>query len=259
MRWTIMLVCSVGTGAVLWPCSRPREVPFGARADSRWPRSGWLARAGRLVKSWRPLGDWLGDDVGDGAVGAVVISSMALVVIVAPLAPAAPCGLAFVVVRRRRSRLRAEMMLVVRGLPDVIDLIALGVGAGLTLRHALAHAVAWMPAPFGSVFTEALQRSTDGESLIRSLDWCEPRLGDPSRPLLRVLIAAERDGAALLPALERAADEARRQRRVQAEERARKVPVTMLFPLVLCVLPAFALLTVIPLLLGTLADLELPG
>lgn len=259
MSWTIMLVCSVGTGAVLWPRTRPRPVPFGARSDSRRLTPGWLARTGRLVKSWHPVGDWLGDDVGDVAVGAVVISSMALVVIVAPLAPAAPCGLALVVARRRRSRLRAEMMLVIRGLPDVIDLIALGVGAGLTLRHALAHAVAWMPAPFGSVFAEALHRSADGESLIRSLDWCEPRLGDPSRPLLRVLIAAERDGAALLPALERAADEARRQRRVQAEERARKVPVTMLFPLVLCVLPAFALLTVIPLLLGTLADLELPG
>lgn len=254
-----MLVCSVGTGAVLWPRTRPRPVRFGTRAHSRTPMPVWLGSTGRLVKRWGPLGDWLGDDVGDAAVGAVVISSVVLVVVATPLAPAAPCGLALVVIRRRRSRLRTEMMLVIRGLPDVVDLIALGVGAGLTFRHALAHAVAWMPAPFCLVFAEALHRSADGESLIRSLDWCEPRLGEPSRPLLRVLIAAERDGAALLPALERAADEARRQRRVQAEERARKVPVTMLFPLVLCVLPAFALLTVVPLLLGTLADLELPG
>ena len=36
----------------------------------------------------------------------------------------------------------------------------------------------------------------------------------------------------------------------RAEEAARRVPVKLLFPLVLCVLPAFALLTVAPLLAG---------
>ena len=38
---------------------------------------------------------------------------------------------------------------------------------------------------------------------------------------------------------------------------ARRVPVQLLFPLVACVLPAFALLTVVPLLAGTLRTLSL--
>ena len=39
-------------------------------------------------------------------------------------------------------------------------------------------------------------------------------------------------------------------------ERARKVPVQLLFPLVVCVLPAFALLTVVPLLVSSLGTLS---
>ena len=50
-----------------------------------------------------------------------------------------------------------------------------------------------------------------------------------------------------------------RTRRVAAEEAARRIPVTMLFPLVMCVLPAFALLTVVPILAATLGDLRLPA
>ena len=37
------------------------------------------------------------------------------------------------------------------------------------------------------------------------------------------------------------------------------MPVLMLFPLVFCILPAFCLLTVVPLLIGTVADLRLPS
>jgi len=59
-----------------------------------------------------------------------------------------------------------------------------------------------------------------------------------------VLAGAERYGTPLLPALDRLALDARLDRRRRAEEAARRVPVKLLFPLVLCVLPAFGLLTV---------------
>ena len=72
------------------------------------------------------------------------------------------------------------------------------------------------------------------------------------------LTAAEIDGVPLQPALQRASDEAHRRRRVRAEEAARRMPVLMLFPLVFCILPAFCLLTVVPLLAGSVADLGLP-
>lgn len=254
-----MALSVVGASAVLWPPAHLRTESVDARPVLTRRSPGWLARIGGLVRRWRLLSTWLGDDVSDSTLGAGAITAAAMGAVAPPLMLVVPSGLALVVVRRRRERLQAAANEVMRGLPDVIDLLSLGVGAGLTLRHALAHAVPWMPSPFAAVFEEALQRSNEGEPLARSLGRCESRLGDPARALLRVLMAAERDGVALLPALERAGDEARRKRRVRAEERARKVPVTMLFPLVVCVLPAFALLTIVPLLLGTLADLELPG
>ena len=70
-----------------------------------------------------------------------------------------------------------------------------------------------------------------------------------------MLVASERYGVPLTEGLDRVAREARLERRRRAEERARRLPVLLLFPLVLCVLPAFGLLTVVPLLVGSLPDL----
>jgi tight adherence protein C len=53
------------------------------------------------------------------------------------------------------------------------------------------------------------------------------------------------------------AAEVRAERRRRAEAAARRVPVKLLFPLVLCVLPAFGLLTVVPLLAGAATSLHL--
>ncbi len=146
-----------------------------------------------------------------------------------------------------------------RALPEVIDLIILGVGSGLTSRHALKMSVPWLQEPFSSALSEVIRRSDGGEPFAVALEVATVELGPTVRPLINTLIASETDGAALLPALLRVSDEARRRRRVEAENRARRVPVSMLFPLVLCILPAFALLTVVPLLIGTLTELELPG
>ena len=72
---------------------------------------------------------------------------------------------------------------------------------------------------------------------------------------MAVLIAAVQDGTPLASSLTQAADEARLHRQRTVEARARRLPVLMLFPLVMCVLPAFVLLTIVPLLLASLGDL----
>jgi tight adherence protein C len=99
---------------------------------------------------------------------------------------------------------------------------------------------------------------TSGARLADALDRVPDLVkSDAVRPLLRTLTDAERYGSALGPSLERLADEARRARQRRAEEAARKLPVKLLFPLVVCILPAFGLLTVAPLIAGGLRALRL--
>jgi tight adherence protein C len=70
------------------------------------------------------------------------------------------------------------------------------------------------------------------------------------------LADSSRHGTALGPSLDRLAIEARTARRHRAEERARRVPILLLFPLVTCTLPALGLLTIAPLAVGALRDLR---
>ena len=142
-----------------------------------------------------------------------------------------------------------------RTLPETADLIALGVGAGMTARAAVRHAAAWFDDPYRGVFVEALRRADAGETFAGALDAAAVDLDPVARPLVSLLVAAETDGGALSAGLVRVSDEARHRRRSAAEVRARRLPVTMLLPLVLCVLPAFGLLAVAPLVLTSLGDL----
>jgi pilus assembly protein TadC len=67
------------------------------------------------------------------------------------------------------------------------------------------------------------------------------------------LVLSERTGAPVAEALARLAEQARTDARRAAETRARALPTKLLFPLVLCVLPAFGVLTIVPTLIGGLA------
>jgi hypothetical protein len=81
--------------------------------------------------------------------------------------------------------------------------------------------------------------------------------GPASRPLVDALADHDRYGTPLGPVLDRVALDCRLRRRRTAEEAARRLPVTLLFPLVLTTLPAFALLTIVPLLVGSFSSLRL--
>jgi pilus assembly protein TadC len=74
----------------------------------------------------------------------------------------------------------------------------------------------------------------------------------PVRVLTDTLRTSARLGTPAAPALGRLAADVRADLRRRAEARARTVPVRLCFPLVGCILPAFALLTVVPVVLDGL-------
>ena len=158
--------------------------------------------------------------------------------------------------RRRRARARHEAS-VRRQLPDVVDLITLAVGAGLNVRLALEVIAPRVDDPARSALARVNHRVAIGARPADALADLPTTLGGAIRPLVAALAGAERYGTPLLPALERIGQSLRAERRRRAEEHARRIPVRLLFPLVFCALPAFALLTVVPLLVGSLRELRL--
>ncbi len=150
--------------------------------------------------------------------------------------------------RRRRRRARVAR-LVDRELPIAVDLVAVAVGAGATPLLALDLAAAWSPAAVGRSFDAVVRKVRVGTSLPDALA-VEGRRTPALRPFTEALVPAIRLGSPLGPTLARLAGEARAAYARRAAARARTVPVRLIFPLVLLVLPAFALLTVVPALVA---------
>jgi tight adherence protein C len=159
-------------------------------------------------------------------------------------------------VRTRRRRRRA-VATSARELADVVDLFTLAIGSGLNLRLAVVAVASRAPPSWADPLTGVVARIERGIGVADAFDQLPAMTGEHVHPLVSALVSSERYGTPLLPALERLAGEARLDRRRRAEEGARRVPVKLLFPLVLCILPAFGALTVAPLLAGALGSLSL--
>jgi tight adherence protein C len=187
---------------------------------------------------------------------AVVAGALALVFsIPVALALGATVWAIPALVQRRLRRWRRDELL--RHLPEVADLFVLAVGAGLTVPLAVSAVARRAPGPLAPALRQAVEASHLGRRLADALEDIPAQVGEEARPLIGALVSSDRYGAPLLDGLVRLSTELRADRRRRAEEAARRVPVKLLFPLVFCTLPAFALLTVAPLLAGALRSLRL--
>jgi tight adherence protein C len=186
---------------------------------------------------------------------------MLMGVVLLPVVPAAAPLVAAVAwaidVRRRRAAARLAEASLVDGLPEVVDLLALAAASGMTVPTAVASVGRRGIGPVADALREVASECDLGRRCSDALDDLPTRLGEPVRPLVATLVAADRYGAPLAESLTRLAGEVRNDRRRRAQEAAGRVPIKLLFPLVSCVLPAFGLLTIAPLLAGALRSLRL--
>jgi tight adherence protein C len=146
---------------------------------------------------------------------------------------------------RRRRAMRRNADELARALAIAVDLIGVGVAAGGTPYVAIELGAPWTPRVVGRELEGVLRACALGQSFddaLRELGIRVPAL----RPLTDALRTSALLGAPVAPALARLAVDVRTDLRRRAEARARSVPVWLCFPLVLCILPAFALLTVVP-------------
>ena len=122
--------------------------------------------------------------------------------------------------------------------------------AGVSLRAAVE---AWAQESDQALHQTLLR----GEPLSTALQEFDHRHSGGSHHLVQVLLEADRDGLPVIHTLSRLSLEMRTHRRHQADIRLRQLPTKLTLPIVLCVLPSFIFLTVIPIVLANLSQFTL--
>jgi tight adherence protein C len=206
-----------------------------------------VARSIRQPPARRPLGSW----------PLVAIASVAVALVAPPLMVVPPLGywISDIVRRRRITRRRNQQVL--HHLGDVIALSQLGAEAGLTVVSIVETIRDHAPPVFTDPLRHIIAESHRGRRLADALVELPDVLGESVRGWVSALVTTERYGVALVPALDVVAEEWRQRRRRTADALARRLPVTLLFPVAVCVLPATVLLTIVPLVVTGLSGLSI--
>ena len=140
--------------------------------------------------------------------------------------------------------------------PDLFDLLAVSVTAGLSPRLALERAPDVLGGRLGAALADVRRDVSLGSSWHAALEAVGAAAGvGELRRLAATLQRAERLGSPIAERLRDLAAEVRDERRARREERARRAPVQMLFPLVFLILPAFVMAAVVPALIVATRDI----
>lgn len=218
-----------------------------AGLTAKMTRDGYRARLqGRLDVAGNPQA-WPADRVmalkGVGLVACLVIGALygaklgGMWVLLGPVIGAAagffvPDVLIHNLGERRQSELR-------NGLPDVIDMLTVCVEAGLGFDAALARVVSNLDGPAASEFARVLREMQLGKSRVEALRDAGARVQvSEFRTFISSMVQSTELGISMGDVLRAQAAQMRIKRRQRAEEKAQKLPVKILPPLILCILPA---------------------
>jgi tight adherence protein C len=220
---------------------------------------GLVLAMGRRRRSTRRPAD--GDDAGRRVavpVPVLVAAGAAWAIYVAGAVPAALGAVAVVGLGRLRARRRLarEAAAIERAVPELVDLLRLATSAGQPVRQALEAVARRAPALLRPAIRDAVRATEQGLPLAVGLERMAERLGPAGTGLVAALDRSAATGAALGPLLAEVAADARDARRRSAQEAARRLPVSLLFPLVCCTLPAAVLVAVVPVVVVALGSLR---
>ncbi len=187
-----------------------------------------------------------------GCVSAAAFSPMLLLLL--PVGLLLAVRLPGIVIARRARRRRRHIE---NQIPELVELLVAASESGLPPPAAFVRSAEALDAPLGEELRAAAARIRMGEPWRVALDGVVEATRAPSlATLARSLERSGRLGVSVRGTLRALIDEFRAERRARAEEKARRAPVKMLFPLVFLILPAFLLLTVGPVLLSTVRSLH---
>jgi tight adherence protein C len=145
----------------------------------------------------------------------------------------------------RRARLRLQE--VDHEIPELVDLLVVGIEGGIGFNGAIRTASRRVEGPLAEELQLMLQQQGLGASTPESLENLLERCETPAvRSFVRTVTQGERLGVPVGQLMRTLAEEMRKRRRALAEERAHKTPVKILFPLVFLILPAMFIIVLTP-------------
>jgi tight adherence protein C len=141
----------------------------------------------------------------------------------------------------------ARQLAMSNALPDTLDQLTICVEAGLGFDSAMARTARSMRGPLGQEISRLLQDLRVGVPRAEALDGMLARTDVPElRQFVHAVIQAETYGVPVSRVLRAQAAEQREKRRFRAEERAMKLPVKVIFPLIFCILPVLFIVVIGP-------------
>ena len=132
-------------------------------------------------------------------------------------------------------------------LPDTLDMLTISVEAGLGFDAALAQVARNTDGPVAGEFVRVLQEMQIGKSRRDALRGLGERTTVPDlRIFSSAVVQADALGIPIAGVLREQAREMRVKRHQRAEEKAQKVSVKIMVPLVLCILPSLFVVVIGP-------------
>jgi len=137
------------------------------------------------------------------------------------------------------SRIKSRQKLILRMIPDTLDLLTISVRAGLGFDAALGKVTEKVKGPLPDEFRRALAEIRVGKTRKDALRDIVTRTDVPALTnFIGAIIQAEQLGVSISKVLQVQSEQLRIERRQRAEEAAAKAPIKMLFPLVGCIFPS---------------------
>ena len=161
-----------------------------------------------------------------------------------------------VLVHRRRKNVDSTNRKLLADLPELIDQLIVLLRAGYTPVNSCIQISTWLEPPMREVVDEVNLLVQRGVRFSIAIAQLRTTIGPPAYDVVDALIQLDQDGLSATATLDRLSTQAHAQRRWRADAAARELPIKLILPMVCCVLPSFILLTVVPMLVGTLGNLR---
>jgi tight adherence protein C len=146
-----------------------------------------------------------------------------------------------------RSRAQARQEAIRRALPDSLDLLSITVEAGLGFDAAIQRVSREIGGPLGQELHRVVQEMQLGRARTDTFrDLAERSEVEELRSFVVSMVQADVFGLSVANALAVQAREMRIKRRQRAEERAHKIPVKIVLPLMFCIFPALFVVIIGP-------------